>query len=102
MHVQAFVENTAVWGDGAPFAGRHAARSERVPCCFDVALNFESHNQNLYEWCHGFLALTPFLNVFNVLLAVLQGFSGFVFVGVEVCFSWRFSWLQLVGPGSFS
>lgn len=42
--------------------------------------------------------LTPFLNMLDILLAVLQRFSGCVLVRVEERLSRRFSWLQLVGP----
>ena len=42
VHIESFVDDSPVRREFVAFAGRHAAGSEGVPGCFDVALDYHS------------------------------------------------------------
>lgn len=67
MDVQPLVHHASMLGDRASLSRCHAAGSERVPGGFDVALDCEVRNTQPM----GRLRLTPFLNVLDILVAVL-------------------------------
>lgn len=103
MNIEALVNNATMGCDGIALSWSHAACAKAVPGCFDVTGNCRKgvrhHDPRGYQL--QYLTLTPLLNVFNIIIAILQRRTSFMSIGVESWSRGLLSRFQRSGPRAY-